>query len=166
MYFRVGMFPTSRKSDFDVLRRYPAAHPLTQRVNIWPLLPQIIFTTLKKSIAVNYASDNKKFTRPDMSGHVQIEVSANLCTLPVGKEPLESRLGSQNRALRRENHSEPALGLESLPLSGFEWAPGWQDMALELLDKQRTNAEGRTAPLWWLIWKGLCKPKMLLAVLS
>jgi len=67
------------------------------------LLPQIIFTTLRKSIAVNYASDNnKKFTRPDMSGHVQIEVSAKLCTLPVGKEPLESKLGSQNRALSRE----------------------------------------------------------------
>lgn len=59
MYFTVGMFPTSRKTVSDVLRRYLAAHPLTPRVNIWPLLLQIIFTALRKSVAVNSASDNK-----------------------------------------------------------------------------------------------------------
>lgn len=42
MYFTVGMFPTSRKTVPDVLRRYLAAHPLTPRVKIWSLLLQII----------------------------------------------------------------------------------------------------------------------------
>lgn len=96
MYFTVGTFPTSRKTVPDVLRRYLAAHSLIPRVNIWPLLLQIIFTTLRKPIAVNSASDNKDLqdqTCPDW---------AELCTRLMGKEPSELWLGIWNRALNRD----------------------------------------------------------------
>lgn len=96
MYFTVGMFPTSRKTVSDVLRRYLAAHPLTPRASIWPLLLQIIFTALRKSIAVNSASDNKDLQDQTCSDW------AKLCTRLMGKEPSALWLGSWNRALGRD----------------------------------------------------------------
>lgn len=117
-YFRAGTFPASRVSDFDALRRYLAAHPLTQSANIWPLLPPVTFTTLTKSIAVNYTSDNKNLQNQTCQAVFRLKFQP--ISVQGRWEKSQQRWIAERWAERR---SEPGLGRKSLSCQTLRYGP-------------------------------------------